>query len=261
MAARQTALPIAETKKGTPSGRRSPRGNASTELVLSAHVGNNADVFPHVLQLHVGEGAKIADVTYGKGVFWRKVDTANYELHTSDLATGVDCRALPYDSASLDAVVFDPPYMEGFFRNGGTTRAGAGTHAAFREHYSHGNEEPRQGGGKWHAAVVDLYVEGGREAWRVLKNKGVFIVKCQDEVSANRQNLTHVEIINAYSEVGFFCKDLFVVVRPNRPGMSRVIEQVHARKNHSYFLVFIKVPPGEVVDIRDAHLSPVESTP
>ena len=90
----------------------------------------------------------------------------------------------------------------------------------------------------------NLYVEGGREAWPVLKNKAVFIVKCQDEVSANRQNLTHVEIINAYSEIGFFCKDLFVVVRPNKPGMSRVIEQVHARKNHSYFLVFVKVPAG-----------------
>ena len=245
MAAKQMAFSIPAAAKETPSGRRSPRGSATTELVLSAHVGNNADVFPHVLQLHVRKGAKIADVTYGKGVFWRKVDTDSYELHASDLATGTDCRCLPYDSDSLDAVVFDPPYMEGFFRNGGTTKAGAGTHAAFREHYSHGQEEPRQGGGKWHAAVVDLYVDGGREAWRVLKNKAVFIVKCQDEVSANRQNLTHVEIINAYSEIGFFCKDLFVVVRPNKPGMSRVIEQVHARKNHSYFLVFVKVPAGK----------------
>ena len=245
MAAEQTVLPINAVTKRTPSGRRSPCGSASTELVLSAHVGTNADVFPHVLQLHVKEGAKIADVTYGKGVFWRKVNTTSYDLHISDLATGVDCRVLPYENGSLDVVVFDPPYMEGFFRAGGTTKAGAGTHTAFRDHYSHGNEKPRQGGGKWHAAVVDLYVEGGREAWRVLKDKGIFIVKCQDEVSANRQNLTHVEIINAYLTVGFSCKDLFVVVRPNRPGMSRVIEQIHARKNHSYFLVFIKVPPGK----------------
>ena len=34
------------------------------------------------------------------------------------------------------------------------------------------------------------------EARRVLKPPGVLIVKCQDEVSANRQRLTHVEIIN-----------------------------------------------------------------
>ena len=69
-------------------------------------------------------------------------------------------------------------------------------------------------------------------------------MKCQDEVSANTQHLTHVEIINEYAELGFYAKDLFVVVRPNKPAMSRVIRQVHARKNHSYFLVFVKTKRG-----------------
>ena len=79
----------------------------------------------------------------------------------------------------------------------------------------------------------------------MLCDRGVFIVKCQDEVSANRQNLTHVEVITAYADMGFFCKDLFVVVRPNKPGMSRLLKQAHARKNHSYFLVFVKIPAGK----------------
>ena len=94
---------------------------------------------------------------------------------------------------------------------------------------------------KWHATVLELYVDGGREAARVLKSKGVFIVKCQDEVSANKQNLTHVEIINAYAELGFYCKDLFIVVRPNRPGMSRVVKQAHARKTTRTFLCSSKL--------------------
>ncbi len=62
----------------------------------------------------------------------------------------------------------------------------------------------------------------------------------QDEVSANRQHLTHVEIINDYQSIGFYAKDLFVLVRPNRPAVSRMKKQVHARKNHSYFIVFVK---------------------
>ncbi|MEW6667342.1 MAG: hypothetical protein AB1512_19225 [Thermodesulfobacteriota bacterium] len=135
--------------------------------------------------------------------------------------------------------------MEGFFRRGNSIKAGAGTHNAFREHYSNGDEAPESEDRKWHAAVLQLYEEGGREAHRVLRDNGVFIVKCQDEVSANRQNLTHVELISTYSTIGFFCKDLFVVVRPNRPGVSRLLKQVHARKNHSYFLVFIKIPKGK----------------
>lgn len=241
---RQLTL-LTEAEERTPSGRKRPDGVATTDLVLSAYVGNNADVFPSVLRLHVPDGAKIADVTYGKGVFWRKIDVERYDLHPSDIADGVDCRDLPYEDASFDCLVFDPPYMEGFFRNDNSIKAGAGTHNTFRDHYSNGHEAPRKGGGKWHAAVVELYTAGGREAYRVLRDGGIFIVKCQDEVSANRQNLTHVEVINTYAETGFFCKDLFVVVRPNKPGMSRVIKQVHARKNHSYFLIFVKIPVGK----------------
>lgn len=242
MSARQRILPLDTRPARTPSGRRSPRGEATSALVVSAHVGTNADVFPHVLRLHVPCGGRIADVTYGKGVFWRKVRTDDYDLLATDLDSGVDCRALPYDTASLDAVVLDPPYMEGFFRGEGTTKAGAGTHNTFRDHYSNGCEMPKNKTAKWHAAVLELYLDGGREAQRVLKPKGVLIVKCQDEVSANKQNLTHVEIINAYADMALRCKDLFVVVRPNRPGVSRMIKQVHARKNHSYFLVFVKTP-------------------
>ena len=241
---RQLTL-LAETEGRTPSGRKRPDGIATTDVVLSAYVGNNADVFPSVLRLHVPEGSKIADVTYGKGVFWRKINVEEYDLHPSDIADGIDCRDLPYKDASFDCLVFDPPYMEGFFRNENSIKAGAGTHNTFRDHYSNGHEAPRTGGGKWHAAVVELYVDGGREAHRVLRDGGVLIVKCQDEVSANRQNLTHVEIINSYAELGFFCKDLFVVVRPNKPGMSRLLKQVHARKNHSYFLIFVKIPVGK----------------
>lgn len=90
---------------------------------------------------------------------------------------------------------------------------------------------------------MDMYFKAGKEAFRVLKPAGVLIVKCQDEVSANTQRLTYVEIINQYEDLGFYAKDLFVVVRLNAPVVSRLIRQVHARKNHSYFLVFVKGSP------------------
>jgi tRNA G10 N-methylase Trm11 len=218
--------------------KRAQGGVATSDVVMSARVGNNADVFPDILALHVAPGATIADVTYGRGVFWKNVPAHLYKILPSDIATGTDCRRLPYEDQSLDCVVLDPPYMEGLFRKQADHMAGSGTHRAFRDHYSDGVETVE--GPKWHAAVVDLYFKAGREAKRVLKDGGVLIVKCQDEVSANRQNLTHVEIINEYEKIGFYAKDLFVVVRPNRPAVSRLKKQAHARKNHSYFLVFVK---------------------
>ena len=221
-------------------GNRRVQGGVSTsDVITSAHVGGNADIFPQILELHVPQGSVVADVTWGKGVFWQKVDEGLYDLRATDISMGVDCRYLPYHDGEIDCVVLDPPYMEGFYRSHGSQKAGGGSHSTFREHYSNGDERPGRSN-KWHAAVREMYHEAGLEAYRVLKTDGVLIVKCQDEVSANRQWLTHVEIINDYEAMGFYTKDLFVVVRSNRPSITRLKKQVHARKNHSYFLVFVK---------------------
>jgi len=223
--------------------KRTQGGITTTDLIFSAYQENNADIFPKILKLHVPDGATIADVTYGNGVFWRNVSLEKYTLIATDLKTGVDCRNLPYAIESIDCVVLDPPYMEGLLREQPEHRAASGTHTAFRVAYQGNthNENKDYIAPKWHAAVLDLYVRAGIEAHRVLKNNGILIVKCQDEVSANKQWLTHVEIINAYSQLGFYTKDLFVLMRTNRPSISRLKKQRHARKNHSYFLVFIKM--------------------
>ncbi|WP_205407830.1 hypothetical protein [Varibaculum massiliense] len=237
----------------TPS-KRVQGGVATSNVLMSAHQGGNAELFPKILNLFVPDGSRIADVTYGGGVFWSKVDLTRYELLATDISMGVDCRALPYSDDFLDALVLDPPYMEGLLRDNVSHKAGKGSHSSFREYYSNGNENSarweRPDGRptpKWHAAVRDLYYYASLEAYRTLRPGGVFIVKCQDEVSANKQWLTHVEIINDCSEIGFYCKDLFVLMRTNKAGVTRVKKQVHARKNHSYFLIFIK---SEVKRIR-----------
>lgn len=224
--------------------KRIASGVTTTDLVFSAYTGKNSDVFPQILQLFVPDGATIADVTYGKGVFWQQVDRTKYTLFPSDIQTGIDCRSLPYEDQSMDCVVFDPPYMEGLYRKEAGHMAGGGSYSAFRDHYSDGKATTETERPKYHAAVIDLYEKGGIEATRVLKEGGVLIVKCQDEVSANRQHLTHVQIINFYeNQLGLYTKDLFVIIRQNKPGVSRLIKQEHARKNHSYFLVFIKEKP------------------
>lgn len=230
------------------TGRRIQGGVASSDVVHSAAVAGNAEIFPEILGLHVPPNAVIADVTWGKGVFWSRVPGSqldDYTVLVSDLDTGVDATNLPYGDESLDALVFDPPYMEGLFRADAGNLAGGGSHAAFREHYSNGLTTVANGNEhrpKYHQAVLDLYERAGVEARRVLRTEGIYIVKCQDEVSANRQELTHVQIIRHLESLDFYCRDLFVVVRRNRAGLSRVKKQVHARKNHSYFLVFQKAP-------------------
>lgn len=222
---------------GDHPGDRSRRvvrnGQPTNDLVFSAYAGANAEVFPKILDLYVRPDSVVADVTYGKGAFWRNVPKGLYRLQPTDIQQGVDCRNLPYEDGVIDCVVLDPPYMHS---PGGTAHTG---HAAFEKHYRN-NGTGNLTESKYHEAVVELYADAGREAKRVLRDRGVFIVKCQDEVCANRQRFTHVEIMTACERMGFVAEDLFVVMRGNRPGVSRAVRQVHARKNHSYFLVFWK---------------------
>lgn len=232
--------------------KRVARGISTNELIFSAYHATNDAVFPHVLKLYVPEGSLVADVTYGKGVFWKQIPRGAYDLRATDLRDGVDCRKLPYGDTMFDCVVFDPPYMH---TPGGTAHQ---NHQNFENYYFNNGIE--NGGKKYHEAVLDLYFRGAREAYRVLKPDGVYIVKCQDEVCANQQRLTHVEIINELATMGFVVEDLFVVLRKNKPGVSRMLRQVHARKNHSYFLVFrraksVRYLPPKKTDQKALHLA------
>ena len=223
--------PLLSKKKK--KARKSPAGISTNELVFSAHVGNNSDLFPQILSLYVPVDSCVADVTYGKGVFWKNVEPNKYKVFPSDLATGVDCRALPYGDNTMDCVVVDPPYMH---ISGGTAHV---NHQNYEGYYKN-NGTTNGTGEKYHEAVLALYFKAGKEALRVLKPNGIFIFKCGDEVCANKQRLTHVELINEYAANGFLMEDLFVLFRSNKPGVSRILRQVHARKNHSYFIVLRK---------------------
>jgi len=216
--------------------RKAPQGVATNKLVFSAYQGSNDGLFPHVLSLYVAPGSTVADVTYGNGVFWRKIPKGTYRLKASDIRHGVDATKLPYRDGSLDCVVFDPPYMH---TPGGSAHK---NHQNYEEYYRNNvvqaaeERTPK----KYHEAVLDLYFKAAKEAHRVLRDQGVYIVKCGDEVCANQQRLTHVEIINELSVKGFVTEDLFILLRNNLPGVSRVLRQSHAKKNHSYFIVFRK---------------------
>ena len=69
---------------------RSANGITTSNLVFSTHCGNNAELFPQILNLYVQPNSSIADVTYGKGVFWKNIDTSQYKFFPSDIKTGVD---------------------------------------------------------------------------------------------------------------------------------------------------------------------------
>lgn len=90
-------------------------------------------------------------------------------------------------------------------------------------------------------ALHQFYVDSLKEFYRILKDNGILIFKCQDKISSGKQYMSHCFIYNEAIKVGYYPKDLFVLLAKNRlvaDWQSR--NQKNARKFHSYFWVFQK---------------------
>lgn len=190
--------------------------------ILTANTANNSTIFPDVLKLYTKQGQRILDMTYGKGIFWRKVDTSKYNLVTNDWITEADMsedfRRMSLEAATFDCVILDPPYMHD----------SATVKASINDIYLNNNGN--------HESVIRLYAGGILEAARLLKKRGILIVKSQDEIESGVQRMSHIELIQLAEILGFRVLDLFIVVSTTIPAM-QWSSQKTARKNHSYFIV------------------------
>lgn len=203
--------------------------------VLTAKQGTNADLFPDILRLYVDDGAEILDATYGRGVFWRNIPEDKYNVTRNDIDIGRgdvhhDFRSLPssWDN-HYDVAVLDPPYLY----TGGFNTLRDSIDRGYR------NRARARSGIHGVAAVHQMYAQGMIEMYRVLKKGGFLIIKCMDQVMSGRQTWMHIEMQRLAEILGFKPKDLFVMVANSTPTM-RHRRQLHARRNHSYFLVLNK---------------------
>lgn len=203
--------------------------------VLTAGVGDNSDIFPRVLQIYAKEGFKILDMTYGRGVFWKKVDREKYDCLFNDIDSELGDIHLDFrkmdglNDESFNLAVLDPPYA---------SRSGSGIKCSIDRGYNN-RKRMKELGIFGTEATMQYYKEGMIEAFRLLKSKGILVVKCMDEIMSGKQQLNHITLINIGIQLGFIVEDLFVLVQKNVPTM-RHNYQLHARKNHSYYIIFRK---------------------
>ena len=84
------------------------------EVITSVVQGTNADLLCQVAKLWICPEDRLIDVTAGNGTFWARTDVQPVRSDIR-LLPGIDliadCRKLPYPNASMDVVVFDPPYQ------------------------------------------------------------------------------------------------------------------------------------------------------
>lgn len=212
-----------------------PRGEKGKEriIIVKSISYDQAEIISGILSLHVPAHKIDLDPTFSIGNFYRDTGIEPPELRFDicpqrDDVVGADCRHLPLENASQSCIMFDPPFLA-------TTGRSLGEH-------TDGNRIAKRFG--VYASEQELhrfYIDSMKEFYRLLKPGGVLIFKCQDKISSGKQYMTHVFIANEAMKLGFYPKDLFILLAKSRLTPAwQVKNQKNARKFHSYFWVFEK---------------------
>jgi tRNA G10 N-methylase Trm11 len=185
------------------------------------------EIIQNILDLHCPQGIEL-DPTYSKGVFYKNAKISEplekFDLYpqTEDTLQADACN-LPHLDGQISSIMFDPPFIAGHTKNKPSGIMGERFH-----------------GFRYVKDLWEWYDKCLAEFYRVLDKKGILIFKCQDTVSSGKQHLSHVHIINEAEKLGFYTKDLFILLAKNRIQGHNHANQKHARKFHSYFIVFEK---------------------
>lgn len=187
------------------------------------------EIIRNIITLYCPDGIEL-DPTFSKGNFYKKIPKPKYCYDLRPQVDGVvqsDCRHLPHKNTSIKSIMFDPPFV------GGKDRKGKGyVSGIIRKRFGFYTNVQHN--------LWDMYHDALKEFYRILKPNGVLIFKCQDTVDSGKQCLSHIEIINYAYLLGFYPKDIFILLAKNRLIGRHHHKQKHCRKYHSYFLVFIK---------------------
>jgi SAM-dependent methyltransferase len=204
---------------------------AMADLVKSIGY-DQSEIIRNILRLHVPEGKIDCDPTFSTGAFYNGtgIDAPQYRFDISPQRADViqaDARHLPLIDGSISCMMLDPPFLA----TKGKSLNSTDGNIINRRFGVYPDEK------SLHRCYSDMLAE----AYRVLKPDGILIFKCQDKVSSGKQYMSHVYIINEAVRIGFYPKDLFILLAKSRLVADwQKQNQAHARKWHAYFLVLQK---------------------
>lgn len=219
------------------------------QTILSAYCGSakhgqlvpgildSGQMLARIAQIHFRIGARVADMTYGKGTFWTVLKDAvaagKYTLAASDIrpskpgVRAYDFRNLPYSNDSFDVVLLDPMWLINPQSLPGD----------FHDRFNMDRKEKT-----WEAVVHELYLRPLEEAYRILVPGGLCIIKTGDQVWHGSKIFGAFDVDQIARATGFERKDRFVQIAGTPPpSKAKGDEQVHGRSNFSDWLVY-RVP-------------------
>ena len=189
------------------------------------------EIIGNIIKLHCKTSIEL-DPTYSKGNFYKgNFQEPEYKFDLYPQREGVikaNAEHLPVEDSSFNTMIFDPPFLA---TKGKSLSIENGSNKINKRFGVYPTEKE----------LHQFYVNALKEFYRILKQDGILIFKCQDKVSSGKQYFSHVFIMNEAQKAGFYCKDMFILLAKNRIVANwQLKNQKNARKFHSYFIVFEK---------------------
>lgn len=205
--------------------------------------GRDPQVITQIIETHAPADPRILDVTYNKGVMWKKTGYAPHRADISremspDADTIADCRDLPFQDQSFDVIAFDPPHLP-------AAAASKNSSGIERAQYGlDGVHDYMQGDN-----IHPLFLPFLSEARRVVTTNGIIIVKIADLIHNHRYQWQHVALINAAHALGMTVCDLIIKADPAASNLksSKWVNVHHFRRAHCYWLV---IRPGSKCEVK-----------
>lgn len=192
---------------------------------------DESEIQNNILKLYSDIDYYELDPCYSKGVFYKKIKQPRlrFDINPQTKETEkADVRSLPLKDNSIKSIIFDPPFVIGL-PNGSKDKVESNrTFNRFSGFFSKDEQSK-------------FYFDSLKELYRVLDNNGIIAFKCQDTVSSGKQYLVHAEIISMAQKIGFYVKDIFILLSNHRMNSGKWKVQRHSRKYHCYYLVLTKL--------------------
>jgi len=193
---------------------------------------NQHDTIRDIIKLHIPQGYFDLDMTYSKGVFYRPDDIPeptfkiDIEPQVPDVLK-MDCRKMDFVDDKFKAIMIDPPFLF-TSKSYKTNKEGSSITTKRFGRYDSWDD------------LKDNYYAYLKEAYRVLKKKGVLVFKVQDSVSSGKQFMTHILVCNYAHHLGYYSKDIFLTRSKSKVISPNWKNQHHSDKYHCYWWVFQK---------------------
>lgn len=197
---------------------------AKDDIIFSLSFDQNR-ILRDIMRLYTNGEPFSVDPTYSKGIFFRKLPQPQLKFDIEPQYPDVikaSANNLPLDDASVQSVIFDPPFM------------------ASKSPNNPGKIKSRFTAFNSITEMWEMYQSSLVEFWRILRPGGIVVFKCQDAVSSGKNWFSHFQIEKYAREIGYEQLDLFVLGSKHVMISSTWKRQMHARKSHSYFIVLQK---------------------